>query len=109
MSDLASCLENVTSKIEDIRIMVIVNGVVGNNTRRKLDVNEFRGFVLVDNIVPFIFVNGSDGKAAQMFTLAHELAHIWYGYSAAFDLQKLQPAENNIERVCNLAAAEQFR
>lgn len=99
-------LRILLQKIEDIRIMVVVNGVVGNNTHRKLDVGEFRGFVLVDEYAPLIFVNGSDGKAAQMFTLAHELAHIWYGVSAAFDLKELQPAEHEIERICNLTAAE---
>lgn len=93
-------------KVEGLRIFVVVNGIVGNNTHRKLNVNEFRGFVLVDNYAPFIFINGADGKAAQMFTLAHELAHIWYGVSAAFDLQSLQPSKNDIEMICNLVAAE---
>lgn len=93
-------------KVENLRIFVVVNGVVGNNTHRKLNVKEFRGFVLVDNYAPFIFINGADGKAAQMFTLAHELAHIWYGVSAAFDLQSLQPADNDIEEACNFVAAE---
>lgn len=94
------------NKAESLRIYVVVNGVVGNNSHRKLNVNEFRGFVLVDDYAPFIFINGADGKAAQMFTLAHELAHIWYGESAAFDLQSLQPANNKIEEACNLVAAE---
>lgn len=93
-------------RIEDAGVLVAVNGIVGNNTHRKLDVNEFRGFVLIDEYAPLIFVNGADGKAAQMFTLAHELAHIWYGYSAAFDLQQLQPADAEIEIVCNKTAAE---
>lgn len=87
-------------------IFLVVNGIVGNNTHRKLDINEFRGFVLVDEYAPIIFINGADFKAAKMFTLAHELAHVWYGVSAAFDLQKLQPADNEIEHVCNMVAAE---
>lgn len=53
-----------------------------------------------------IFVNNADSKAAQMFTLAHELAHIWFGASAAFDLVELQPADIEIEKVCNTVAAE---
>ncbi|WP_027410033.1 ImmA/IrrE family metallo-endopeptidase [Anoxybacteroides tepidamans] len=99
-------LRNLIKKIEDIGIIVVINGVVGNNTHRKLDVAEFRGFVLIDDYAPFIFVNGRDGKAAQMFTLAHELAHVWYGASAVFDLANLQPADIEIESVCNQAAAE---
>lgn len=93
-------------KTDDAGIFLVVNGIVGNNTHRKLDVAEFRGFVLVDPYAPIIFINGADAKAAKMFTLAHELAHVWYGVSAAFDLQKLQPANNETERVCNMVAAE---
>ncbi|MBS4055279.1 MAG: ImmA/IrrE family metallo-endopeptidase [Thermaerobacter sp.] len=99
-------LRMLLQRIESIGILVVVNGVVGNNTHRKLDVAEFRGFVLVDEYAPLVFVNGSDGKAAQMFSLAHELAHVWYGASAIFDLQKLHPADDEMERACNAVAAE---
>ena len=109
---VASCgtweeaLRLLLQKTEDAGILVVRNSIVGNNAHRKLNVNEFRGFVLVDDYAPLIFVNGSDGKAAQMFTLAHELAHVWYGISAAFDLKNLQPADNDVEWKCNLIAAE---
>lgn len=93
-------------KVDDLGINLVVNGIVGNNTHRKLDTNEFRGFVLVDKYAPLIFINGADGKAAQMFTLAHELAHVWFGVSAAFDLIQLQPANIDVEKACNTVAAE---
>jgi Zn-dependent peptidase ImmA (M78 family)/transcriptional regulator with XRE-family HTH domain len=99
-------LRNLMIEFENIGILVMANGIVGNNTHRKLDVNEFRGFVLVDDYAPLIFINNSDGKAAQMFTLAHELAHIWYGASAIFDLKQLQPSDEKIEKACNETAAE---
>jgi Zn-dependent peptidase ImmA (M78 family) len=92
--------------MEGAGILVIVNGVVGNNTHRKLDTSEFRGFVLVDKYAPLVFVNGTDAKAAQMFTLAHELAHILFGSSAAFDLREMQPADDPVEQTCNRVAAE---
>jgi Zn-dependent peptidase ImmA (M78 family) len=92
--------------IEHAGILVVVNGIVGNNTHRKLDPSEFRGFVLVDEYAPLMFVNGADGKAAQMFTLAHELAHVFFGSSAAFDLREMLPANEPTEQACNRAAAE---
>lgn len=99
-------LRDLRGKIEEAGIIVVVNGIVGNNTHRKLDPQEFRGFVLVDQYAPIVFVNGTDGKAAQMFTLAHELAHVWFGVSAAFDLRQLQPSGDRTERACNVVAAE---
>ena len=109
-ADSTSTWEDALVKIfrsaEQAGIMVVRNGVVGNNTRRKLDTMEFRGFVLVDEYAPLIFINGADYKAAQMFTLAHELAHLWLGRSAVFDLAFLQPADHAIERGCNRIAGE---
>lgn len=99
-------LRYLIRRMENIGILVIVNSIVENNTHRSLDPHEFRGFVLVDQYAPLVFVNGADGKAAQMFTLAHELAHLWFGYSAAFDLAELQPADNEKEQACNRLAAE---
>jgi len=99
-------LRELQKKMEEANFLVIVSGIVGNNTHRKLYPGEFRGFVLVDKYAPLVFVNGADGKAAQMFTLAHELAHVWFGSSAAFDLRELQPADDETEKACNCVAAE---
>ncbi len=99
-------LVRLRDKMEEAGIFVAVNGVVENNTHRKLDTTEFRGFVLVDEYAPLVFVNGADAKAAQMFTLAHELAHVFYGSSAVFDLRQMQPADEPIEKTCNQVAAE---
>jgi Zn-dependent peptidase ImmA (M78 family) len=60
----------------------------------------------VDDYAPLVFVNGADGKAAQMFTLAHELAHVFIGSSAAFDLRDMLPAADPTEQTCNRVAAE---
>ncbi|MBN1293422.1 MAG: ImmA/IrrE family metallo-endopeptidase, partial [Candidatus Latescibacteria bacterium] len=87
-------------------IMIMVSGIVGSNTHRKLDHNEFRGFTLCDERAPLVFINGSDTKSAQMFTLAHELAHIWLGKTGISDLAPISVPTNDIEKWCNNVAAE---
>jgi Zn-dependent peptidase ImmA (M78 family) len=99
-------LDALTHKIEDTGIVMVFNGIVENNTSRPIKVDECRGFVLVDEMAPFMFINNADGKAAQMFTIVHELAHIWTGHSAGFDFKQLQPADNAIELLCDKIAAE---
>lgn len=94
--------------IEHLGIMAVINGVVGNNTHRKLDVEEFRGFALCATYAPLIFVNGADAKSAQMFTLAHELAHIWLGPEGegVSGFRDIFPGGAEVERFCDRAAAE---
>lgn len=99
-------LNFLTIQIEDKGIITVFNGVFENNTHRKISVEDCRGFVLVDNSAPFMFINNSDSKAAQMFTIVHELAHIWTGHSAGFDFRKLEPANDPIEIICDKVAAE---
>ena len=99
-------LDYLTLKIEEAGIIVTYNGIVGNNTHRVIDVNECRGFVLVNKKAPFLFINSADAKAAQMFTIIHELAHVWLGKSAGFDNANLLPADDPLELLCDKVAAE---
>jgi Zn-dependent peptidase ImmA (M78 family) len=99
-------LNFLTNQIEDKGIIIVFNGVVDNNTHRNIPVDECRGFVLVDEIAPFMFVNNADSKSAQIFTIVHELAHIWTGHSAGFDFRRLEPANDTIEILCDKIAAE---
>ena len=92
--------------IEQVGVMAVINGVVGNDTHRRLSVAEFRGFALTDRYAPLIFVNGADAKSAQMFTLAHELAHIWLGEEGLSGFESLLPGGTEVEDWCNQAAAE---
>ena len=92
--------------IEDLGVMAVMNGVVGNNTHRKLDVREFRGFALCDEYAPLIFVNGADNESAKMFTLAHELAHIWLGQDGLSGFEGVIASNGETEKFCDAVAAE---
>lgn len=105
-SNWEQTLSYLTGKIEETGIVLVFNSVVENNTHRPIEVKECRGFVLTDDYAPFMFINSADAKAAQMFTIAHELAHIWIGSSAGFDFRKMQPADDPAEQLCDKIAAE---
>lgn len=102
----AEALRMFIEQAERIGVMVMVSGVVLNNNYRHLDPQEFRGFALADDRAPLVFINGADSKAAQMFTLAHELAHLWLGQSALSDVSAGETSDNAIETWCNQVAAE---
>lgn len=94
---------------EQCSITVVRNGVVGNNTHQKLNNSEFRGFALCDDYAPYVFINSNDCYAGQIFTLAHELAHVWLGKSG---ISNLNPDEQDLrdfqelEKKCNQIAVE---
>ena len=99
-------LRSFITHADEAGILVMCSGVVLNNNRRRLNPQEFRGFAIADDFAPLVFINGTDSKAAQMFTLAHELAHIWLGESALSDVQAISSPEHDVEKWCNQVAAE---
>jgi len=79
------------------------------HSRLKLDSNEIQGFAIADNFAPFVFINSDDWNAPQLFTLVHELSHLWIAETGISN--DIEPSIKNtddynpIELFCNEVAA----
>lgn len=105
-------LQRLIDRAEEIGVLVLRSGIVGNNPHRPLQVAEFRGFAISDPLAPLIFLNSSDARAAQTFTLMHELAHLWLGESGVSNLDYRRDGAkhpNPVERFCYRVAAAVLR
>lgn len=97
----------IRKQLEICGVVVMMSGIVGKNTHRALDVNEFRAFTMVDDWTPLIFINASDSNGAKLFSLLHEIVHIWLGESDLFnDRQGKANSVSDIEIICNAVAGE---
>jgi Zn-dependent peptidase ImmA (M78 family)/DNA-binding XRE family transcriptional regulator len=101
-------LTALSDKAEAAGILIMRSGVVGNNVRRGLDAEEFQGFAVADPVAPIVFVNAADYVSARVFTLAHELAHIWIGKSGISNPDEAEIVKPRVgtESFCNAVAAE---
>lgn len=93
-------------KINQIGVFVFFNGKYKDNTHRALNLNEFRGFVLIDKKAPIIFLNQKDTKNGQLFTLIHELVHLFIGDEEIYGVQSESTDFDHTEAFVNRVTAE---
>jgi Zn-dependent peptidase ImmA (M78 family) len=80
------------------------------NSHLLLNSEEFQGFAIADPLVPFVFINSDDWDSAQLFSLVHELAHIWINQSGISN--EITPDSiyfedrHPVEIFCNQVAAQ---
>ncbi|MCG7278184.1 ImmA/IrrE family metallo-endopeptidase [Corynebacterium imitans] len=91
----------LVNRMEESGMLVSRNSIVGNSTSRPLDVDEFRGFTLINGAYCLVFINTRDAKTAQLFSLAHELAHVALGEAGVSNHSE----HHRVERWCNSFAA----
>ena len=97
----------IREQLEICGVVVMMSGIVGKNTHRALDVNEFRAFAMMDEWAPLIFINTADSNGAKLFSLLHEIVHIWLGKSDLFnDRQNRLTGVSDTEQLCNAVAGE---
>lgn len=97
----------IRSQVEACGVIVMMNGIVGKNTHRTLDINEFRAFAMIDEWAPLIFINAADSNGARLFSLLHEVAHIWIGLDDLYnDRHNRVDGVSSVEVLCNAVAGE---
>lgn len=105
----ADYLRLLVTSAEEAGVLVMRSGVVGANNTRPLSTNEFSGFAISDLFAPVVFINVNEPPTAQVFTFAHEMAHIWVGASGISDAAAPEVNKQNtgdIEAFCDAVAAE---
>lgn len=106
-TDARDAFNHIRKQLEACGVVVMMSGVVGKNTHRALDVNEFRAFAMVDEWAPLIFINTADSNGAKLFSLLHEVAHIWLGEDDLFnDRRNRVDGVRATEVMCNAVAGE---
>lgn len=100
--DQREAVRKLTQAMENAGCFVSFQTQVGNQSKRKIAVEDCRGFALCDAYAPFIFINNADSNTAQVFTLLHEFAHLLLGQSAGDGNEGSD--DNETEKFCDAVA-----
>ncbi|AXE40118.1 ImmA/IrrE family metallo-endopeptidase [Acidipropionibacterium virtanenii] len=107
LRDANGARKYLVQTFESLGGLVSVSSMVGNDTHRPLDREEFRGFALHSDLAPYVFVNAKDTKPGQVFSLLHEFAHVWRGETGLSDAEAMIAEDRSpVEKWCDQVAAE---
>lgn len=99
-------LKFLRNRITKSGVFVFLNGKIADNTHRSLNLDEFRGFVLIDDKAPIIFINQKDTRNGQVFTLIHEFVHLLIGDEEILGKQNYNKDFDKVEAFVNKVTAE---
>lgn len=103
----ADAIRFMRNAISSVGVVVMMNGIVGNNTHRPLSITEFRAFAVIDDYAPLIFLNANDSNNGRLFSLVHEFVHVCLGKNDFFnDRDSTATKVSPIETFCNAVTAE---
>lgn len=96
-------LNQMIERLQKQDFLIFVASRINRSNNKKLDIEDFRGYCLYDQYSPVIFLNNQDSYKGKIFTLLHELAHIFYGKNGII----LSDNEHQkLEKACNYIAGE---
>ncbi len=104
VKDFNEAYNFLRKKLEEAGVLVMQNGVVGMNNYRKLDINEFRAFMLYDDVSPLIFINNNDTKAGKIFSLIHEYIHVLFEQEDLLLNTDIEDTKENERYINNITA-----
>lgn len=105
LQSVGGAINLLVRKLENVGCIVMFQSMIGFQTSRKIPVSECRGFTLVDELAPCIFVNNDDAPSAKLFTLVHEFVHILMGESVGNGGDDTIKEDNELEQFCDAVAA----
>ncbi len=101
-------LKALKDALEKLNIFISITG--SNKSNKSISLEQAQGFAIVDNIAPFIFVNTKNATNAKIFTLIHEVVHLFLNESGISENpikdRKPECTEDKIEDFCNSVASE---
>ena len=106
--DADALFKRLRAAAETAGVFVLVLGDLGTH-HSTIPASVFRGFAIANRVSPFIVINAKDARPARVFTLIHELAHVFLGQtgvSGAVSNEKPKTEEARVERFCNDIAGE---